>query len=177
MKIFILLFLFSFTTLFSQETYKVGTTEYYVGEYYTTGHKKVKRSESNKRKFLESKGYKDTPEGYEIDHIIPLSEGGTDDPSNMQLLTVAEHRSKTSQEASKRHTVANPYNSVPSTTSNTSTNTSTTTTTSTSTYYTPNSTSTSSSSSSPKTVQVKGYTRKDGTYVKPHTRSAPKKRN
>jgi hypothetical protein len=26
-------------------------------------------------------------------------------------------------------------------------------------------------------VQVKGYYRKDGTYVRPHTRSAPKRRN
>lgn len=32
----------------------------------------------------------------------------------------------------------------------------------------------SSPSNSSKTVHVKGYTRKDGTYVKPHTRSAPK---
>ena len=34
-------------------------------------------------------------------------------------------------------------------------------------------TSTSKSSGGP--VQVKGYTRKDGTYVKPHTRSAPRR--
>ncbi|SDJ98181.1 hypothetical protein [Flavobacterium noncentrifugens] len=27
-----------------------------------------------------------------------------------------------------------------------------------------------------KTVQVKGYTRKDGTYVRPHTRSAPRRK-
>ncbi len=33
-----------------------------------------------------------------------------------------------------------------------------------------------SSSSSGGQVQVKGYTRKDGTYVKPHTRSAPRKK-
>ncbi len=38
------------------------------------------------------------------------------------------------------------------------------------TYNTP-----SSTYSAPKTVQVKGYTRKDGTYVAPHTRSAPQK--
>jgi hypothetical protein len=31
-------------------------------------------------------------------------------------------------------------------------------------------------STSGKTVQVKGYYRKNGTYVKPHTRSAPKRR-
>lgn len=29
----------------------------------------------------------------------------------------------------------------------------------------------------PKTVQVRGYYRKDGTFVRPHTRSAPKRRN
>lgn len=37
--------------------------------------------------------------------------------------------------------------------------------------YTP-----SSSKSSGGSVSVKGYYRKDGTYVKPHTRSAPKRR-
>lgn len=37
------------------------------------------------------------------------------------------------------------------------------------------SSSSSSSSSSSKTVHVRGYTRKDGTYVRPHTRSAPRK--
>lgn len=31
----------------------------------------------------------------EIDHIVPLSEGGSpDDPSNLQLLTTEEHRRK-----------------------------------------------------------------------------------
>lgn len=41
--------------------------------------------------------------------------------------------------------------------------------------YKPSSTSTRTSSGGG-TVNVKGYTRKDGTYVKPHTRSAPKRR-
>jgi hypothetical protein len=39
-----------------------------------------------------------------------------------------------------------------------------------------NSSSYNSTSSRPKTVNVKGYYRKDGTYVKPHTRSAPRKK-
>lgn len=41
-----------------------------------------------------------------------------------------------------------------------------------------NSNSSSSSNYTPSggTVQVKGYYRKDGTYVRPHTRSAPKRR-
>lgn len=34
----------------------------------------------------------------------------------------------------------------------------------------------SSGNSSGKTVSVKGYTRKDGTYVRPHTRSAPRRK-
>ncbi len=50
--------------------------------------------------------------------------------------------------------------------------------------YTPSSTSynsssyrsSSSTSSSGGTVHVKGYTRKDGTYVRPHTRSSPSRR-
>lgn len=41
---------------------------------------------------------------------------------------------------------------------------------------TSSSSSSSSYSSSPKTVHVKGYTRKDGTYVRPHTRSAPRRK-
>lgn len=87
--ILLITLLFFGLTSYSQETYKVGNTEYYVGKYYsTTGKPTVKRSETNKKTFLKSKGYSKTPIGYEIDHIIPLSEGGTDDPSNMQLLTI-----------------------------------------------------------------------------------------
>jgi sensor histidine kinase YesM len=41
-------------------------------------------------------------------------------------------------------------------------------------YY--RSSSTSSSPSSSGTVHVRGYTRKDGTYVRPHTRSSPSTR-
>lgn len=43
--------------------------------------------------------------------------------------------------------------------------------------YGANSTPSSSSGGSNKTVQVKGYTRKDGTYVPPYTRSAPRRKN
>lgn len=43
-------------------------------------------------------------------------------------------------------------------------------------YSSPRSSSYSSSSSSGGTVNVKGYYRKNGTYVKPHTRSAPRRR-
>jgi hypothetical protein len=98
--IFILsLLLFTCFISYSQETYKVGNTEYYYGRYYTSTCKPlVKRSHANIQKFLNSKGLFEIPKGYEVDHIIPLSEGGSDDPSNMQLLTVEQHQIKTAKE-------------------------------------------------------------------------------
>ena len=104
-KIFLILTLSILTSfgVYAQETYKVRITEYYYGQYYsTTGKPLVKRSEANKREFLKSMGYDAIPYGYEIDHIKPLSEGGTDDPSNMQLLTVDQHKRKTARERANR---------------------------------------------------------------------------
>lgn len=62
--------------------------------------------------------------------------------------------------------VINPTYSNPSVSSNSNNNNSSKST------YTPSSTKTSTGG----TVQVKGYTRKNGTYVAPHTRSSPKRR-
>jgi len=91
------------TSCFSQETYKIGKTEYYYNQTYsTTGKPMVKRSETNKTEFLKSLGYDKVPDGYEVDHIKALSEGGTDDPSNMQLLTKERHAIKTANERSNR---------------------------------------------------------------------------
>ncbi|HEY5536595.1 MAG TPA: HNH endonuclease signature motif containing protein [Ignavibacteria bacterium] len=43
-------------------------------------------------------GYKRVPNGYQVDHIRPLSEGGRDTPDNMQLITKESHKYKTAQE-------------------------------------------------------------------------------
>lgn len=99
MKHLILLILFlASCVLYSQNTYKKGDTEYYTNQYYKTGYPKVKRSQTNKKIFLKRKGLDKVPDGYEIDHIQPLSKGGTDSPTNMQLLTKEEHRKKTKLE-------------------------------------------------------------------------------
>ena len=112
--------LFYFSTLQAQDnTYVIGTTTYEInGTYTTTGKPKVVRDPKNKRVFLKSQGYTEIPYGYEIDHIIPLSEGGTDDPSNMQLLTIEEHKRKT---ASERSNNSNSTRIEPSTFKSTST--------------------------------------------------------
>jgi len=102
MKLFyiaLLFICFKSLQLQSQETYIIGSTEYFTNQTYSsTGNPKVKRSAANKTKFLRSQGYSEVPAGYEVDHKIPLSEGGTDDPSNMQLLTIRAHAEKTARE-------------------------------------------------------------------------------
>jgi hypothetical protein len=62
---------------------------------------KIVRSESAKEDFLKSHGYTKMPKGYQVDHIIPLYAGGADHPSNMQLLTTAEHKAKTKADYQK----------------------------------------------------------------------------
>lgn len=65
-----------------------------------TSHPRI-RSYKAKQAFLRSRGYTKAPRGYEVDHIVPLSVGGRDKPSNMQLLTKKAHRAKTAREATK----------------------------------------------------------------------------
>jgi 5-methylcytosine-specific restriction endonuclease McrA len=85
-----------------KSTYKSGSTTYISGEQYkSSGLPKVDRSTSEKKKFLKSQGYTKTPNGYEVDHIQPLSKGGQDNPSNMQLLTKQQHKQKTASERKK----------------------------------------------------------------------------
>lgn len=63
---------------------------------------KTVRSQHMRRAFLRAHHLKHVPKGYEIDHAIPLWKGGRDDPSNMQILTIYQHRLKTAREAGER---------------------------------------------------------------------------
>ena len=52
----------------------------------------IVRSLAARNDFLSSIGYSELPEGFEVHHIIPLSEGGADDPSNMVLVPEEVHK-------------------------------------------------------------------------------------
>lgn len=45
--------------------------------------------------FLRAHGFEGVPEGYEVHHVVPLSAGGADDPSNMILLSEEDHNTIT----------------------------------------------------------------------------------
>lgn len=74
---------------------------HYSGGTYKSGYPKVERSQSAKYQFLRQHRLTHVPAGYHVDHIRPLSQGGSDTPSNMQLLTIEEHHQKTAAE--RRH--------------------------------------------------------------------------
>ncbi len=107
----------SFPVLIAQKTtYKFGETTYILGETYsTTGMPKVQRSSSVRNEFLRSQGYEKVPDGYEVDHIKPLSQGGADATYNMQLITKEAHRRKTAAERNNGSFFHTPSYNVPST--------------------------------------------------------------
>ncbi|MEA2065062.1 MAG: HNH endonuclease signature motif containing protein [Patescibacteria group bacterium] len=61
-----------------------------------------KRKSSTRQKFLKKRGLKKTPIGKEIDHKIPLADGGSDSPKNLRLIKKSVHKKKTVIEARKR---------------------------------------------------------------------------
>lgn len=61
-----------------------------------------KRDPKVVERFLKNKGLKETPKGKEVDHKVPLVDGGSDTVRNLQLLTVKQHAAKTAREATAR---------------------------------------------------------------------------
>lgn len=68
---------------------------YSLGGVKRTDNGKIARNMSARNKFLKDRRLSKVPKGYQVDHKKPLYAGGADTPSNMQLLTNAEHRAKT----------------------------------------------------------------------------------
>lgn len=66
------------------------------GEIYGADHHiEVERSPLVRQEFLERHGLEEVPPGYEIHHIVPLSEGGADAPENMIILPEDAHKAIT----------------------------------------------------------------------------------
>ena len=53
-------------------------------------------------RFLKKEGLTKIPKGKEVDHKIPLVDGGSDTVRNLQLLTIKQHADKTEREARAR---------------------------------------------------------------------------
>ena len=51
----------------------------------------IVRDISARNEFLAMHGYDSVPEGYEVHHIVPLSEGGADSSDNMILVESDDH--------------------------------------------------------------------------------------
>ena len=64
--------------------------------------RKIKRDPKVVKRFLEKKKLKKVPKGKEVDHKVPLKDGGSDTVRNLQLLTEKQHKKKTSREAKAR---------------------------------------------------------------------------
>jgi hypothetical protein len=59
---------------------------------------KIKRDPSAKSEFKRTHPKPPGCDRCEVDHIVPLSKGGRDDPSNMQWLPKAQHQDKTKRD-------------------------------------------------------------------------------
>jgi len=64
---------------------------------YRAKHKNVRSYDPTADRATIKTIYANCPEGYEVDHIIPLSKGGKHHESNLQYLTVSENRKKSNK--------------------------------------------------------------------------------
>jgi hypothetical protein len=64
-------------------------------------HGRIARSSTARERFMRQTGYPHGRPGYVIDHVKPLSEGGADDPSNMQWQTKEDAAAKDKWERKK----------------------------------------------------------------------------
>lgn len=62
----------------------------------------ITRSEATKAAFLNAHGIEET-EGWQVHHVVPLSEGGADDIHNMVLINPEDHRTITAEHADYYH--------------------------------------------------------------------------
>jgi 5-methylcytosine-specific restriction endonuclease McrA len=79
----------------SPKRYTNNPKSYSRGGVKRTDNGKIARNMSARNNFLKDRGLSKVPKGYQVDHKKPLYAGGADKPSNMQLLTITEHRAKT----------------------------------------------------------------------------------
>jgi len=61
-----------------------------------------KRDPEVVKRFLKRQRLTEIPKGKEIDHKVPLVDGGSDTVRNLQLLTEKQHAAKTKREALAR---------------------------------------------------------------------------
>ena len=61
-----------------------------------------KRDPEVVERFLKKKGLTKIPKGKEVDHKVPLEDGGSDTVPNLQLLTEKQHADKSKREARAR---------------------------------------------------------------------------
>ncbi len=61
-----------------------------------------KRDPEVVERFLKKLGLTKTPKGKEVDHKVPLEDGGSDTVRNLQLLPEKQHADKTAREARAR---------------------------------------------------------------------------
>ena len=66
---------------------------------YRAAYLRDERKEETVQAFLAKYGYHGIPIGYEIHHIVPLSQGGADSIKNMIMLSIEEHAKVTEAHA------------------------------------------------------------------------------